>query len=127
MKTLLVFILVTCLGVLAAKADGIALAGSEWGFGDGDKPFIQFRSDGRVSGHAGCNRFTGGYTEDGGNLSFGLLAMTQMMCAPADMERERTFSQLLNNTRRFEATHMKLTFYSGAGNALVTLRRRDFE
>ena len=127
MKTLLVFILVTCLGVLAAKADGIALAGSEWGFGDGNKPFIQFRSDGRVSGHAGCNRFTGGYTEDGGNLSFGLLAMTQMMCTPADMERERAFSQLLEKTRRFEATHLKLTLYSADNDVLATLQRRDFD
>lgn len=127
MKPLLAILLDIYLCVLPAKTDGIALAGSEWGFGDGDKRFIQFGSNGRVSGHGGCNRFTGGYSEDGDRFLFGLLAMTQMMCAPADMERERTFSQLLNKTRHFEATHMKLTFYSGAGNALITLQRRDFD
>ena len=38
-------------------------------------------------------------------LLFGLLAMTQMMCGPPDMERERAFSQPLNKSRHVEATH----------------------
>lgn len=127
MKSLITTFLLVCLGAIAARADGIALAGAEWGFGEGDKRFIQFGGDGRVSGHAGCNRFGGSYNEDGGKLSFGPIAMTKMMCPPADMERERELTELLQNTRQFEATHRKLTLYSGSGKVLATLQRRDFD
>lgn len=127
MKNLIIMAVIVALGAVAAKADGIALAGSEWGFGDGDKRFIQFGADGRVSGHAGCNRFGGSYSEDGGKLSFGPIAMTRMMCPPPDMERERELTELLQNTRQFEATHRKLTLISGSGQVLATLQRRDFD
>lgn len=127
MKNLIIMAVIVFLGAIAARADGIALAGSEWGFGDGDKRFIQFGADGRVSGHAGCNRFGGSYSEDGGKLSFGPIAMTRMMCPPPDMERERELTELLQNTRQFEATHRKLTLISGSGQVLATLQRRDFD
>lgn len=127
MKSLITTFLLVCLGAIAAVADGIALAGSEWGFGEADKRFIQFGGDGRVSGHAGCNRFFGSYEEGGGRLTIGQLGMTRMMCPPADMERERELTELLQNTRQFEATHRKLTLYSGSGKVLATLQRRDFD
>lgn len=127
MKSLITSFLLIAVCTVSAKADGVALAGSEWGFGGGDKRFVQFGSDGRVSGHAGCNRFMGSYNENGGGLSIGPLGMTRMMCPPADMERERAFSQILQNTRSFKATHLKLTLYSGSGKALARLQRRDFD
>lgn len=46
----------------AVNAATFNLAGSEWGFaGETGKSarFVQFRSDGKVGGHSGCNRFTG--------------------------------------------------------------------
>ena len=127
MKNLITTVVLICLGAMPAKADGMALPGSEWGFGDGDKRFIQFGADGRVSGHAGCNRFFGSYQEGGGRLLIGQLGMTRMMCPPTDMERELALTELLKNTRQFEATHLKLTLYSGNGKILATLQRRDFD
>ena len=127
MKTLLILFLVALVGVLPARADGMALAGSEWGFSDVDKRFITFSADGKVAGHAGCNRFFGTYAEDGEGLSIGLLGMTRMMCPPADMERERAFTVILQNTSRFEATHLKLTLYAASGKVMTTLKRRDFD
>jgi heat shock protein HslJ len=127
MKSLITTFLFVCLGAMPAKADGVSLAGSEWGFGEGDKRFIQFGADGRVSGHAGCNRFFGSYQEGGGRLLIGQLGMTRMMCPPPDMERERALTELLKNTRQFEASHLKLTLYSGSGKLLATLQRRDFD
>jgi putative lipoprotein len=45
-------------------------------------PTLKFASkDRRVSGFAGCNRFTGGYELNGANLRFGNLAVTRMACA----------------------------------------------
>jgi heat shock protein HslJ len=81
--------LLSVLGVLAivfspvsmAAANPIDLAGTEWGFtGDVGKAarFIQFRSDGRVTGYSGCNRFTGTYVQNGGALTMGPLATTRM-------------------------------------------------
>jgi heat shock protein HslJ len=43
------------------------------------------------------------------------------------MARERALTKLLRNTRRFEASHLKLTLVSGSGKVLATLRRRDFD
>lgn len=114
-------------GVTAGMADGISLAGSEWGFSSGDNRSIQFSSDNNVSGHAGCNRLTGTYNEDGGQLILGPLAVTRMMCPPADMERENTFMKILDNTKRFEATHLKLTLFGADGAELATLRRLDWD
>jgi heat shock protein HslJ len=81
--------LLSVLGVLAivfspvsmAAANPIDLAGTEWGFtGDVGKAarWIQFRSDGRVTGYSGCNRFTGTYVQNGGALTMGPLATTRM-------------------------------------------------
>jgi heat shock protein HslJ len=114
-------------GVTAGMADGISLAGSEWGFASGDKRTIRFSSDNNVSGHSGCNRYTGTYKEDGGELVLGPLAMTRMMCPPADMERERTFMKILDDTKRFEASHLKLTLFGTDGAELATLRRLDWD
>jgi len=44
------------------------------------QPTIEFAADGTVSGFAGCNTFTGGYTTDGAALTFGPLALTKMAC-----------------------------------------------
>jgi len=129
MKALITTTVLVCLAALPApaRADGVSLAGSQWGFGGNDKRFIRFGADGRVSGHAGCNRFAGSYSEDGGKLSIGPLAMTRKMCPPRDMARERALAGLLRNTRNFEASHLKLTLVSGSGKVLAKLRRQDFD
>ena len=44
------------------------------------QPTIEFTADGRVSGFAGCNTFSGSYTTDGSMLTWGPLAMTEMAC-----------------------------------------------
>ena len=62
------------LETLAAKGNGVTLA---------------FMEDGKVGGSSGCNRYTGGYTIEGGHsLSFGPLAGTRKMCPPPLMELE---------------------------------------
>lgn len=58
---------------------------------DGHQPTMQFEAD-SVSGLASCNRFTGGYTQDGANLKFDTMAQTAMMCADAAvMTQEQAF------------------------------------
>jgi heat shock protein HslJ len=127
MRALITTFALVCLAAPVAHADAVSLAGSEWGFGSGDDRYIQFRAGGQVSGHAGCNRFNATFTEAGGKLSIGPLAMTRMMCPPQVMAREQALSGILQNTRSFEASHNKLTLYSGTGKVMATLRRRDFD
>ncbi len=58
---------------------------------------LEFDPDGgRVSGHAGVNRFAGRCEQDGGALRFGPLAMTRRAGPPAQMESERRYTVVLS-------------------------------
>ncbi len=63
-------------------------------------------SDGRVSGQAGCNRFSGSWFQQGGVVRFGPLAATRMMCAPELMALEAKLLGTLAaaSTVRFDAS-----------------------
>jgi heat shock protein HslJ len=47
---------------------------------EGVSPTLQVQGE-QVSGNAGCNTFSGGYTLDGDTIAFGPLASTRMACA----------------------------------------------
>jgi heat shock protein HslJ len=85
-------------------------------------PTLTFTSDGRVSGRAPCNRFSGGYTLRGEELAFSELAATRMACAPDVMQREQRFLALLAAVRRFERTGDALSLRTEDGRA-ITARR----
>ena len=116
--------------VSMGAANPIDLAGTEWGFtGDVGKAarFIQFRSDGRVTGSSGCNRFTGEYAQDGGTLIMGTLATTRMACPPEIMQREQEFLALLGKIRHVDRTNHHLTLKDGDGNVLAELIWRELD
>jgi putative lipoprotein len=107
------------------------LAGSDWvvediagrGVVDRLRTSMAFAAQGRVSGSGGCNRFTGGYQQDGPALRFGQMASTQMACVPAAMDQERRFFEALAAVIgwRIENGLLHLT---GAGDAtLIRLSR----
>jgi putative lipoprotein len=63
--------------------------------------FLQLRNDDNSArGFAGCNRFTGSYTVNGNDLSFGPLAATRKACL-AGMETEAEFLQVLDGAAYF--------------------------
>jgi len=70
------------------EAPASPLGGGEWIIGSiggaavtgSNPPTINFGDDGRVSGFGGCNRFMGGYTQDGAKITFSAVAMTMMAC-----------------------------------------------
>jgi putative lipoprotein len=66
----------------------------------------------RVRGFSGCNRFTGGYQSNSGELNFTQLASTRMACMEG-MELEQRFLDALGRTNRFTIRGDQLTFYSG--------------
>ena len=104
------------------------LAGSEWGPVEAPaaEQFVAFKSGGEITGYGGCNRFFGQYTQNGPTLAFGALASTKKHCGDI-MEAETAFLKNLQDTRRFEATHLKLSLFDADDNVLMTLRRRDFD
>lgn len=47
---------------------------------EGTSPVVTFGADGIVSGNAGCNQFSGGYSVDGSTIAIGPLLSTMMAC-----------------------------------------------
>ncbi len=120
----------TCMLIFASatgEAGGGSLAGSEWGLGEGDDRFVQFGADGKVSGHAGCNRFFTSYERDGTKLKIAGIATTRKLCSDATMKREKEWLGVLKRVRAIELTHLKLILYGAKRTRLATLKRRDFD
>ena len=113
------------MSTILALAALLSLAGSEWGVA-GSEQYIQFR-EGRVAGHSGCNRFTGGFVQNGEALKLGPLASTKMACAPERMAQELAWFQMLDKVRGYEATHLVLKLKAADGKVIATLQRRDFD
>jgi heat shock protein HslJ len=74
------------------------LAGTHWVVTsiDGKAPVrgpelvADFGADGRVSGDAGCNSFSGPYIQTGLKVSFGELLSTRRACVEADRQQQET-------------------------------------
>jgi heat shock protein HslJ len=64
------------------------------------KAELNFETEsGRVSGSTGCNRFSGSYSTDGRNFSFGKdMALTKMACPGYD---EQEFIETLHQVNRY--------------------------
>jgi heat shock protein HslJ len=106
------------------------LAGSSWSFVSvggvpvaADRPTSLQFDGARLSGSAGCNRFSGSYTAVGVTLTAGPLMATEMACPGAGMTQEQAFFKLI-------ASPVSLTFaddgtliLTGAGSKTAVLRR----
>ncbi|MGB5221476.1 MAG: META domain-containing protein [Polyangiales bacterium] len=75
----------------------------------------------RVSGFAGCNQISGGYTLDGEQLSFGQMAMTMRAC-PEGMDLERDFAKALEETQRYEVSDDVLRLRDEHGTVVAELK-----
>jgi putative lipoprotein len=106
----------------------MALDGTIWtlvafdGAGGSDAPIADTRitlsfagQDHHAGGSSGCNRYTGGYTEAGDQLTFGPLASTRMWCASPEgvMEQEQRYLAALQQAARYEVTDSQLRIDCG--------------
>ena len=94
-----------------AAIDGEAIAPAE-DYG------LQF-ADGRLSGQAGCNRFSGAYAEAGGALTPGPIMSTRMACPEPRMTHERKLLRLLGAAVRMSYPDGDTLLMTGSG---VTVR-----
>ena len=86
------------------------LQGREWivedvngaGLIDGSRATLSFGDNGRVSGRASCNSYTGQYSLSGEGLTVSNTAGTMMACAPPLMRQEDLFLGVLRDVRRFD-------------------------
>lgn len=84
---------------------------------------LVFDGEGRVSGSGGCNRFTGSYTFTDGELSFGPLAGTKMMCPEAVMDQEDRFHMALGAIERVAVDGPFLLIYAVGSEAPLKFTR----
>ncbi len=84
---------------------------------EGTEITLDFSQDGKVSGMAGCNRYTASYSVDGQSIVIGPAASTKMMCLePAGvMEQESAFLQVLSTAATFRLEGDQLELRSGDG------------
>lgn len=122
-----------CDGVRCDRTPRASLSGMPWeiediggrGIVDRSRVTLEFDDDGRLSGHASCNRFTASYTRDGDKLDIGPAAVTRMACPPALMNQERVFLDALARVRRFAIDDSGTLVLAGANGdeRLVSARR----
>lgn len=85
------------------------LRGAEWvvediggrGIIDSSRVTIRFLGDNRVVGQSSCNRYFGPWNLTGEGLEMGQMAGTLMACAPALMQQEGRFLEMLSEVQRF--------------------------
>lgn len=112
-----------CGGALLAPE---TLAGTGWGIvmidgrriAPAENYQIEF-GDGRLDGQAGCNRFSGPYSENGRTLRLGAIMATRMACPEPRMTHERRMLRLLGGPVRTSFQDGETLILTGSG---VTVR-----
>jgi heat shock protein HslJ len=129
-------LLALAMGLSLALPVAVAeLAGSEWRptqLGDATLPedadlFLRFKSDGRLSGHSGCNSFFGSYRLEDGMIEMGPFGSTRMACEEPAMAREASFLDALAAVATYERDGPRLTFRDNAGRPLVVFVQADWD
>jgi heat shock protein HslJ len=84
-----------------------------------------FDEHGRVSGSAGCNRFTAAYVATGTQVRITATASTRMFCdePPDVMEQEAAYLAALADAVRFRLGAGSLELLDAEGDVLVALVR----
>ena len=129
-STTLVLVLLGC-----GMSNAEPLAGSEWkpaclqgrGLSADVTAFIQFRGNGRLLGHGGCNRLFGEYRLDGQQIRIGPLSSTRKACDPEIMQHERALIETLQQTRSFQRARTRLVLFGDEGFPLLDLRQTDWD
>ena len=86
------------------------------------QPSILFdAAAGRVSGHAGVNRYSGSFTQEGPALSFGPAMVTKMAGAPELMRIEDDFLAMLPKVKRWRVESSWLLLVGDNGVILARL------
>jgi heat shock protein HslJ len=89
---------------------------------EGGFPTLSFLEGGKLSGFAGCNNFSGGFSLEGTGIQLDPGAMTRMAC-PATGEDE--FVSALGKVKNFKVGKDKLTLMDGATELMSFIPKKD--
>jgi putative lipoprotein len=91
------------------------------GAGERELHIVIVSGGNRVRGFSGCNRFTGHYELNEGQLRFGQLASTRMACMEG-MEQEQRFLKLLTEAMQFTLSGDELALHGSDGRSILRFR-----
>lgn len=89
------------------------------------QPSVSFE-EGKMNGTSGCNRFFGGYAQEGGSLKFDAIGSTEMHCAEV-ADQESAFFDALNEVTAVRKADPGVELTNSAGDALLTLTAKEPE
>jgi heat shock protein HslJ len=89
----------------------------------GRGPYLEFGTDGRLTGSDGCNRVMGSYAVKGDAIEFGPLAGTRMAC-PGTEEIVNRFHAALKGTGHWSIREGRLELFGASGKPLAVFARR---
>lgn len=78
----------------------------------------------RISGTSGCNQFSANFNQEGNKIEFSTPMNTRKYCE-GKMETEKQLLSSLERAARVEQTGNEIIIYSEAGEALITLIKKD--
>lgn len=90
--------------------------------------FLDFTSDGKISGFAGCNHLNGSFSNNQeGQISFENIASTKMLCFEELMKLEQRLLDILNTVDNYslDSTGTRLTLNKGRMAPLATFVLMD--
>jgi len=86
----------------------------------------EFSSDGKVSGSAGCNRYSGTYTVSGNSITISSsIATTMMMCDESVMEQESAYLKALAEAKTYEVKGDQLTLTGADKTSLAIYKAQS--
>lgn len=124
-------ILASCVMPPGSPGNGFAtpeLSGTRWVVTsiDGRAPAgpaltADFSTDGRVSGDAGCNSFSGPYIQTGRTVQFGELLSTRRACVDESRQRQETrLLNILQGQTTLQLNRSRLTVKGEEGTLVLT-------
>ena len=97
-------------GAIVEQRWNLLLVGTDERLSMPETPFFQISKAGKVSGHDGCNRFTGEVTlGENQRIEFGQLATTRMACP--QMGDAKQVTDMLETAYRYLIDHDRLVFF----------------
>ena len=129
-------ILAACTPPASQSGSGGDLTGKVWALTElkGMPPVAdtgisaQFSPDGKISGSAGCNRYSGTYTVSGSSITISSsIASTMMMCDDAIMEQENAYLKALPEAKTYEIKGDQLTLTGADKTSLASYKAQSQE
>jgi heat shock protein HslJ len=114
----------------AAPANAASLAGTRWrgvidpATDDRYAPWLEFVSEGRVSGYTGCNLLHGAWKSESGEVHVGPLITTKRGCAGPERNIERRVIAALNEQSSVTREGNKLVFTTAGGERFEFVEAR---